>query len=455
MVSSGKIEGPESEAISRQLVVLAIPIFLTIVAEPVFLLADSAIVGHLGTDQLAGLGAAGSILSAASSLFIFLAYATTARVARLVGADRVKAAIQGGVQSIWLALVLGTVVSAIGAFTVRSLLDAISTPSSALPYANTYLTISLVGIAPILISMAGIGLLRGLGEVRTTLWIQVISYLLNIALNWEFVYPLHLGIAGSALGTVTAQFVSSAAYVWLIGAKAKAAGASLRPRFFDILSDLAGGVPLLVRTLTLRAAILQSTWVAAGIGSVALASHQVAANIWSFSAFALDAIALAGQVIIGMSLGKGDIDGAMSASKTMIRWGALAGLLSAGGIVLLSPFAPILFSSDPRVRQLLSEVLVVVALLQPIGGVVYVLDGILIGAGDGVYLSFAGLFSLVCFVPLALYVHFHHNTLIALWLAYGIFMTARMTTLVMRERSGRWARTGASITPSQGSWPDA
>jgi putative MATE family efflux protein len=200
-----------------------------------------------------------------------------------------------------------------------------------------------------------------------------------------------------------------------------------------------------VRTLTLRAALLVATYVAASIGTVAVAAHQVAFTIWTLLALALDAVAIAGQAIVGRALGAGDTEGARAATRRMMLWGLVSGVLL--GVVVLSlraAFVP-LFTSDPDVRELLSSVLVVAALFQPVCGVVFALDGVLIGAGDGRYLAVAGLVTLAAFLPLAALVLATDAGLVALWWAFGGFLVARLVTLLWREHSDRWLLTGPTI----------
>jgi putative MATE family efflux protein len=221
--------------------------------------------------------------------------------------------------------------------------------------------------------------------------------------------------------------------------------APLRPDLPGIRAAATAGVPLVVRTATLRAALLAMTYVAAAAGTVAIAAHQVAFTIWLFLSLALDAVAIAGQAIVGRYLGAADVDGARSATRRMVEWGAGAGVVLGLVVVALRWAYVPAFSPDEDVRALLSSVLVVAALFQPVCGVVFALDGVLIGAGDGRYLAWAGVATLAVFLPLAWLVLAAGAGLVALWWAFSAFMVARLVTLVVRWRGEAWLVTGATL----------
>ncbi len=424
---------------------LAVPAFGALVAEPLFLLADSAIVGHLGTPQLAGLGVSGALLATAVSVCVFLAYGTTASVARRVGAGDLRAAIAQGVDGIWLAVGLGTVLAVVLAGVGSPLVDAFGTSARATPYALTYLHVSLVGLPAMLVVLAATGVLRGLQDTRTPLVVAAVGAAANVVLNVVLVYGAGLGIAGSALGTVLAQAGMAAAFLVVVVRGARREGASLRPDLPGIRAAGRAGVPLVVRTVTLRAALLLMTYVATATGTVAIAAHQVAFTIWLFLSLMLDAVAIAGQAIVGRYLGASDVPGTRGATRRMVEWGVLSGvLLGVALLALRAAFVP-LFTDDPAVRSLLADVLVVAAVFQPVAGVVFALDGILIGAGDGRYLAVAGVLTLLAFIPLALLVLAADAGLVALWWAFNGFLLARLLTLVPRWQGERWLVTGAAL----------
>ncbi|MFH9757565.1 MATE family efflux transporter [Streptomyces anulatus] len=428
----------------REIIALAVPAFGALVAEPLFVMVDSAVVGHLGTPQLAGLGIAAALLMTAVSIFVFLAYATTAAVARRVGAGDLPAAIRQGMDGIWLALLLGAAVVALTVPTTPWLVDVFGASDTAAPYAITYLRISILGIPAMLVVLAATGVLRGLQDTRTPLYVAIGGFTVNAALNVTLVYGAGLGIAGSAWGTVIAQVGMAAAYLVVVIRGARRHGASLRPDAAGIRASAQAGVPLLIRTLSLRAVLMIATAVAARLGDVDIAAHQIILSLWSLTAFALDAIAIAGQAIIGRYLGANDEKGAREACRRMVEWGLGCGIVLGILIVLARPLFIPLFTSDPSVKNTLLPALLVVAVSQPIAGVVFVLDGVLMGAGDGRYLAWAMLVTLAVFAPVALLVPSLGGGLTALWWAMTLMMAVRLVTLWLRTRSGRWIVTGAT-----------
>lgn len=428
----------------REIVALAVPAFGALVAEPLFVIADSAIVGHLGTAQLAGLGVASALLMTAVSVFVFLAYATTAAVARRVGAGDLQAAIRQGMDGIWLALLLGAAVIAVVLPTAPFLVELFGASDTAAPYATTYLRISALGIPAMLVVLAATGVLRGLQDTKTPLYVAVAGFVANAVLNVGLVYGADLGIAGSAWGTVIAQWGMAAVYLIVVVRGAREHGASLRPDAVGIRASAQAGVPLLVRTLSLRAILMIATAVAARLGDADIAAHQIILSLWSLLAFALDAIAIAGQAIIGRYLGADDTEGARAVCRRMMEWGVAAGVVLGLLVVIARPLFLPLFTSDAAVQNTALPALLVVALSQPICGVVFVLDGVLMGAGDGPYLAWAMVLTLAVFTPVALLILAVGGGLTAIWSAMTLMMTVRMLTLWARTRSGRWLVTGAT-----------
>ncbi|GGV49622.1 MATE family efflux transporter [Streptomyces longisporoflavus] len=428
----------------REIIALAVPAFGALVAEPLFVMADSAIVGHLGTAQLAGLGVASALLTTAVSIFVFLAYATTAAVARRVGAGDLQSAIRQGMDGIWLALLLGAAVIAVVLPTAPALVELFGASDTAAPYAITYLRISSLGIPAMLVVLAATGVLRGLQDTKTPLYVAIGGFVANGLLNVGLVYGADLGIAGSAWGTVIAQCAMAAVYLFVVVRGARRHGASLRPDAAGIRACAQAGAPLLVRTLSLRAILMIATAVAARLGDADVAAHQIILSLWNLTAFALDAIAIAGQAIIGRYLGANDARGARDACRRMVQWGIGAGVVLGAVIVLARPLFIPLFTGDSVVQGAALPALVVVAIAQPVCGIVFVLDGVLMGAGDGRYLAWAMLATLAVFAPVALLVPVFGGGLTAVWGAMTLMMAIRMLTLWLRTRSGNWIVTGAT-----------
>jgi putative MATE family efflux protein len=425
----------------REIVRLAVPAFLALVAEPLFLLADSAIVGHLGTPQLAALGIASAVLGTLVSLCIFLAYGTTASVARQVGAGNQAGALAQGIDGLWLAAGIGTVATVVVLPLTAPVVGLFGPGARVASLAATYLHLALLGAVPLLLMLAATGVLRGLQDTRTPMVVAVVGNVANVVLNVCLVYGAGLGIAGSALGTLLAQLGSAVALVLVVARAARRESTPLRPDLPGIRQAGRAGVPLIMRTLMLRASLLVMTYAAARLGDDDLATMQLALTIWTFLAFTLDAVAIAAQAITGRYLGAGDAAGTRAVTSRMEWWGWLTGIVTGVGLAALSPVLGPLVTSDPTVQDLLVPVLVVAAVAQPVAGIVFVLDGVLIGAGDAVYLAWAQVATLALFAPAAWLVGSHG--LVWLWVAFAVcFMGGRAVTLIARARGDRWLRLG-------------
>ncbi|MFC6287052.1 MATE family efflux transporter [Nocardioides sp. GCM10027113] len=447
---------PDPRRHDREIVRLAVPAFLALVAEPLFLLTDAAIVGHLGTAPLAGLGIAAAVLQTAVGLCIFLAYGTTASVARRLGSGDRRGALAQGIDGVWLAVLIGTVATVLGVLLTDPLVAAFRPEPAVAEPATTYLRIAFLGTTPLLVMLATTGVLRGLQDTRTPLVVAVAGNALNAVLNVALVHGVGpvpaLGVAGAAWGSVAAQVASAVVLLLVVVRAARREGAPLTPDLPGIRTAARAAVALVVRTLTLRAALLVTTYAVtagsadggAGSQAVDVAAHQLALTLWTFLAFALDAIAIAAQAITGRHLGAGDVDATRTVTARMVRWGLLSGVVTGALLALASPWLGPLFVDDPAVHEALVPVLLVAALGQPVAGVVFVLDGVLIGAGDGSYLAWGGLLTLVAYAPVALAAVALGGGLLTVWVALtAVFMGARLVVLLHRARGEAWLVTGA------------
>jgi putative MATE family efflux protein len=427
---------------------LAIPALGALAAEPLYILADTAVVGRLGTAPLAGLAVASSILLIGYSLFIFLAYGTTASVARLIGAGEEREAAHQAVQGMWLAVGVGFVLAVVGLVFAGPLVRLVGAEGEVEVQALIYLRISLLGVPAMLLVLAGTGYLRGLQDTRTPLVVAVASALFNLVFEVVLIYGFDFGIGASAFSTVVAQWGAAAVYVWWVRRAVRQHAVPLGPDRRTLARLAVVGRDLFVRTAALRGAFLVATAVATRIGSVDVAAHQIAFEIWAFLALTLDAIAIAGQALTGRFLGAGDPVTARAASRRMIEWGIATGLVLGVLVFALRTVIPGWFSNDPLVIDLTTFVLVFVAVMQPLNGYVFTLDGILIGAGDLSFLAWAMVAALVVFVPAAVSVLAYGGGLGWLWAALLVFMAARAVALGLRFAGAGWAVPGAQRIPA-------
>lgn len=437
-----------ARSLNRRILALAVPALGALIAEPIFLITDSAMVGHLGVAPLAGLGIGGAVLQTIVGLMVFLAYSTTPAVARRIGAGDVPGAVTAGINGMWLALALGAVLAAAGSLAAPSAVAAFGATDDVADAAVAYLGISMWGLPAMLIVFAATGLLRGMQNTLTPLWISVVGFAANAGLNAVFIYGLGWGIAGSAMGTVIAQWGMVAVYTAIVARLARAHGAVVAPQREGIRRSARSGGWLFLRTVGLRVGLLVTVGVATALGTAELAGWQIVFTISTTAAFALDALAIAAQAMIGKALGEGDERAVRGVTARTLAWGAWFGVICGAAIAAASGVIGLLFTGDADVAALLVPALILTGAMQPLAGVVYVLDGVLMGAGDAKYLALAGAVNLVPYLPvLALIVLLRPSGSWGLAaLAAGffvVFMGMRLFTLVRRVRGSAWLRQPA------------
>ena len=434
---------PTPRPLDREIFRLAVPALGALVAEPLFLLTDTALVGHLGEIPLGGLSIASAILQTAVGLLVFLAYATTPMVARRLGAGNRPGAIRAGIDGLWLAVAVGALLLAGGLLGGEALVLLFGAPDAVSDAATTYLLISLWGLPAMLLVLAATGLLRGLQDTTTPLVVAGLGFLANALLNAVFIYGFGWGIAGSAIGTVIAQWGMAAVYLVIAVRAARQTGSTLRPGLSGVSGAAASGGWLLLRTLSLRIALLATVVVATRQGVTELATMQIALTIFSTLAFALDSLAIAGQAMIGHGLGASDRPRVAAITRRLITLGMLAGLGLGMIVALLAPLLGPVFTGDPAIHAALASVALVMAVGVPLAGYVFVLDGVLIGAGDARYLAVTGIANLAVYAPL-LWLAAGTGSVVWLWASFGLgYIGARAITLGLRARGERWIVTGA------------
>jgi MATE family, multidrug efflux pump len=425
-------------AYDRQILALALPALGALAAEPLYVLVDTAIVGHLGTTQLAALAIAATVLSTLFAVFNFLTYGTTAQVARLHGAGLDADAAALGSQALWLAAGIGLVLLAFVEAVAPVAVSLMGGRGAVADGAVLYLRIAAAGAPLFMLASAGQGFLRGMSDLRTPLVILIAAHTTNALLELLFVYGFHWGLAGSAWGTVIAQLGMGAAFV------AVQARAGLEAPAWQRMRRLVRiGGEIAVRTSALLASFLVGSAVLARVGSASLGAHQIAFQLWTFLALVLDAVAIAGQVMIGRMLGAGDAAGARAAALRMIGWSALIGLVFAVVLLALGGVVPHLFTDDARVIGRAHALWPLFVGMMPANGAVFALDGILIGAGDTRFLMWAMLAAGAVYVPIALLSLGQGWGVVGVWSGLAALIAVRLLTCGARFIGSRWVLTGA------------
>ncbi len=419
---------------------LAIPALGALAAEPLYLLVDTAIVGHLGREQLAALGIASVILGSLFVVFNFLQYGTTAQVARASGAGEEATARQLGAQAIWLSLAVGVAVSALLAVLAEPLVALVGGDGEAADYAVTYLRIAAFGFPAAFLALGGQGYLRGIADLRTPLVIVIAGNVANVILEVLFVYGFDWGIAGSAAGTAVAQLGMGAAFVVVIVKGLR--GGEARPRPALARRVLALGKWIFIRTAALTSAFALAGAVAARFGDEAIAAHQIAYQLFLFLALVLDSIAIAGQIIVGRELGAGRAERAYAAGERMIWLSIGLGAVFAVGMLALTEVLPRVFTSDGTVLDETALLWPLFALMQPLAGAVFALDGILIGASDGPFLAISMVAAFVSCATVLLVALEADWGIRGVWAGLVVLILVRLTLMTTRFRRGRWLVTG-------------
>jgi putative MATE family efflux protein len=423
----------------REILKLAVPALGALAAEPLYVLVDTAIVGHLGRAQLAALGIAATVLTGLFGIFNFLQYGTTAQVGRASGAGEERMANRLGAQALWLSLGFGVAISAGVAALAPQIVELMGGQGDTAGYAVTYMRIAALGLPFAFLALGGQGYLRGVADLRTPLVIVIAANVANLILELLFVYGFGWGIEGSAWGTVIAQAGMGVAFIVAI---LRAAHGNRRPSRELMRRLLVIGRYIFVRTAALLSAFTLAGAAIARFGDASLAAHQIAFTLWIFLALLLDAIAIAGQVLVGRALGAGESERAYAASVRMIWLSVYAGIVFAAVMLALQGVLPWVFTSDDAVVERTQAIWFLFALMQPLNGAVFALDGILIGASDGRFLmwSMVAAFAVSALISLAALVL--DWGIVGVWAALFVLICVRLVLMGWRFAGRRWLVTG-------------
>lgn len=429
-----------AEVSTRRIVTLAGSAFVVLAAEPLFLLVDTAVVGHLGRVPLAALGAAGIVMTLLAIVGTSLEYGTTGRAARYFGAGRREAAVNEGVQASWLALLIGLVAIVVGEAVAGPVVRVVT--GGAGPVADDaerWLRIAILGLPGVLLVLAGNGWLRGVQDTRTPVRIVVLANAVSAVASPVLVYPVSMGLAGSAVANVCAQVLAAALCVRAL----RAERVPSRPQWHVMRSQLVVSRDLVARSLAFQAAYLTAAGVAGRMGAAQLAAHQVGLQLWEFIALLLDSFAIAAQSLVGAALGGGDVETAKSTAWRVSRYGVVAGVIFAGVAGAGWQLLPKVFSSDAAVQGQAHVLWPWLIAMMPLGGVLFALDGVLLGAGDNAFIrNVTMVAALGAFVPIALLALRLDWGLGGVWAGIASFITVRLIGMAWRTRSGRWLVVG-------------
>ena len=429
-----------AEASTRRLLALAASAFVVLAAEPLYLLVDTAVVGHLGAVALAGLGVAAALMALLLLIGTFVEYGTTSRAARWFGAGRLDAALDEGLQASWLAVIIGVTVIAVGELLAHPLIALLAGGNGATQHAaESWFRIAVLGMPGVLLVLAGNGWMRGVQETREPVRIVLVANALSAAASPILVYGLHMGLNGSAVANVSAQAVGGGLFLRAL----RRANSSVRPQWTVMRAQLVLGRDLVLRAAGFQVAFLSAAGVAARMGTAQIAAHQIGLQLWEFTALLLDSFAIAAQSLVGAALGAGDESAARRTAWQVTRYGLWAGcafsLLFAAGWVVV----PEAFTSSHAVQHQAHILWPWLVGMLPAGGVVFALDGVLIGAGDVGFMRTITLVAAIgAFAPLNIAALHWHWGIGGVWAGLTAFIGVRLVGMVWRTRGSRWTVLG-------------
>ncbi|MGZ5378902.1 MAG: MATE family efflux transporter [Mycobacterium sp.] len=435
-------------ATGRRIAGLALPALGVLAAEPIYLLFDIAIVGRLGALPLAGLAIGGLILATLSSQMTFLSYGTTARSARFFGAGDRPAAVGEGLQATWLALGLGWLIVIVVQAAAVPLVSALAGASEGGEIADEalpWVRIAIFGVPAILISAAGNGWMRGVQDTVRPLRYVVTGFALSAVLCPLLVYGWlampRLGLEGSAVANLVGQWL--AALFFLRALLVERVSWRIEPAV--LREQVVMGRDLLLRTLAFQACFVSAGAVAARFGAAAVAAHQVVLQLWNFLALVLDSLAIAAQSLVGAALGAGQLAHAKSVAWRVTIFSALASAMLAGVFAIGASVIPSVFTDDRSVLDAIGIPWWFMVAQLPVAGIVFALDGVLLGAGDAKFMRNATLISaLIGFLPLIWLSLGYGWGLLGIWAGLSTFMVLRLVFVGWRAFSGRWLVPGTA-----------
>ena len=425
----------------REILMLALPALGVLAANPLYLLLDTAVVGRLGTAQLAALAAGAAIQSTVTTQLTFLSYGTTARSSRFFGAGQRDKAVAEGVQATWVALGVGTLLALIVGLFAQPLAQALASDYETSVRAAQWMRVAVFAVPMTLTIMAGNGWMRGVQNTKLPFYLTLCGLIPGAILLPILVG--RYGLVGSAVSNVIGMGITAALFVVVLVRENAKYGGSWAPRWSVIKRQLVLGRDLILRSLSFQVSLLAAAAIAGRIGVVALAAHQLMLQLWNFLTLVLDSLAIAAQTLTGSALGRGGAQQARAVGLKVLKYSMVfAVALSAVFAVFAVPIQT-LFTSDPDVVDTLRVPWFLLIGMILVGGAVFALDGVLLGAADAAFLRNLTLFSLLgVALPIILAAGAFGWGLTGIWVGQLGQVVARLIGVVWRFRSMRWAVPG-------------
>jgi MATE family multidrug resistance protein len=428
-----KIAHPFVRSPHKTLLSMSLPVLLSLVAEPLTGLVDTAFVARLGAESLAALGAGTVALSSIFWVFNFLGIGTQTEVAQAYGRNELQRTAEIGGLAIVLSAAIGGLMMLGGILLVPFVSTVMGAEGAVHDFASQYIQVRLFGAPAVLISLAVFGILRGLQDMRTPLWVAVSINLLNIILDPLLIFGYgpfpRLGILGAGLASVISQWLGA---LWATAVVLRRLGLPARFRMGDIIKLFQIGRDLFVRTGLLTVFFIFTTRAATRIGPDAGAAHQAIRQVWVFTALFLDAFAITGQSLIGFFIGPGRLAQARRVARLVCFWSLATGIFLSV-CMLLGQNWVVRLLLPPSATTLFFSAWLMAVISQPINALAFATDGIHWGTGDFGFLRNV-MISATAFGGIAIYLldETAPGALTWIWLITAMWITIRAVFGVMR-----------------------
>jgi putative MATE family efflux protein len=435
---------PRDKAIAA----LAIPALGALAIDPIVTIVDTAWVARLGTVPLAAIAVAGVVFAAVFSLFSFIQHAVTPLIARSVARNDLPRA--GGIATgaLAFAAVVGTGLAVVLVGASSDIIELFGSEPEVASEAATYLKIRFLALPAMLISMVGHGVYRGHQDTKTPLYVAIGLNVVNLVLDPILIFGLDLGVSGAAWATVVAQFFSAAWFLvlmfWVHRTRLGVGMLKSRVQSLGLMKVLSAGWPMIIRSIALLGVITATTAAAVRLGTVETAAHQIALQVWLFLAFVLDSLAIAAMAMIGRDLGTDDRVAARALANRMLALGLLQGVGLSVLLLATSPFVEVFFDLEPDVVSSLSGIYIFVIALQPLTALVYVWDGVGIGASAFKFMAVSMVLAGIGAVATLFLIG---DTLVGIWTALVVLSGVRLITFAGWHRWGPLS-SGRDPSPS-------
>ena len=423
---------------------LAIPALIAGIAEPLLSITDTAIIGNIdenATESLAAVGIVGAFISMLIWVFGQIRSAISSIISQYVGANKLDKINTLPAQAIAIVVAGSLFVLAISYPFAKQIFQFYNASGTVLEFCVTYFKIRIFGFPFSLFVFAVFGIFRGLQNTYYPMIIAIIGALLNVVLDIAFVYGIEgfipaMHIEGAAYASIIAQ-ITMAVIALVLLIKKTSISLKLSLLLHEEIPRLLGMIGnLFIRTIALNTALYFATAFATDYGKEYIAAYTIGLNLWLLGAFMIDGYASAGNILAGKLLGSKDYKTLIALSKKLTKYGLFTGIIIAVLGFVFYDFIGQIFTKDPLVLEQFYHVFWIVILTQPISAITFIFDGMFKGMGEMKYLrNLLILSTAFVFIPTLLFFDWLDYKLVAIWIAFTLWIMARGIPLIIKFRS--------------------